>query len=165
MELYSWLRAFTKTEPITVFFFLRKKRVVLNRRRIVQPRPITEKTHKKLIITTATLGFRVFTSSSSIPNETVRRSQGNSRHPHQRRSPQSGDRRGGLTARRRSRENGLPSTSAISAVSEDRHALSATTAEEDDGWKASATAGTSAGSRKVNPAKRGRLVTPTPSQR
>ena len=107
------------------FFFLRKERVVLNHRGTVQPNPFTEKTIKKLEITTATPSFRVFTSSSSIQD--VRRSQGYSRRLHQRRSPQGGDRRGGLTARRRSRVNGLPSTLTIPSISEDRQDCPATT--------------------------------------
>ena len=101
-------------------FFLRKELVG------EQYNPILlKKTLKKLEITTATPSFRVFTSSSSIPD--VRRSQGYSRRLHQRRSPQGGDRRGGLTAGRRSRVNGLPSTSAIPAISEDRQDCPATT--------------------------------------
>jgi hypothetical protein len=43
---------------------LRKERVVLNRRRIVQPKPIIEKTHKKIDNYNRHTRFRVFTSSS-----------------------------------------------------------------------------------------------------
>ena len=83
-------------------FFLRKEEVVLNHKRTVQPHPFIEKTLKKLKITTVTPTFRVFTSSFLIPAATVRRNQAYSCHLHQRRSPRGGDRRGGLTAKRRS---------------------------------------------------------------